>query len=308
MTHIFIINPDCAHSRLTDDLRERLSRISGLNYYVFTTRYAGYETEIVRKVLHFFRGEKLRFYCCGGSGTMRNMLNGFDDLSEAEVAFYPCGMTNDFLKMFGSDEKCFENIEELINGDVIKVDYIRSNFGVALNTISLGLDSEMEILMDDYRFLRIFSEPLPYSAAIVHAIFFSKQQSYDIEADGQLISGIATETIFGNGNILGGSLHFTDHSAVSDGKGGFMSAPKLSFGGKIKMFTALLKNRREYINQICSCGEFRKFSIRRTDGSEFMLNFDGELQSCTGRLEARIVHKGLKFVVPKGITGGDGDE
>lgn len=308
MTHIFIINPDCAHSRLTDDLRERLSRISGLNYYVFTTRYAGYETEIVRKVLHFFRGEKLRFYCCGGSGTMRNMLNGFDDLSEAEVAFYPCGMTNDFLKMFGSGEKRFEDIEELISGDVIKVDYIRSNFGVALNTISLGLDSEMEILMDDYRFLRIFSESLPYSAAIVHAIFFSKQQSYDIEADGQLISGIATETIFGNGNILGGSLHFTDHSAVSDGKGGFMSAPKLSFGGKIKMFMALLKNRREYINQICSCGEFRKFSIRRTDGSEFMLNFDGELQSCTGRLEARIVHKGLKFVVPKGITGGDGDE
>lgn len=305
---VISINPDCAHSRLTDDLRERLSRISGLNYYVFTTRYAGYETEIVRKVLHFFRGEKLRFYCCGGSGTMRNMLNGFDDLSEAEVAFYPCGMTNDFLKMFGSGEKRFENIEELISGDVIKVDYIRSNFGVALNTISLGLDSEMEILMDDYRFLRIFSEPLPYSAAIVHAIFFSKQQSYDIEADGQLISGIATETIFGNGNILGGSLHFTDHSAVSDGKGGFMSAPKLSFGGKIKMFMALLKNRREYINQICSCGEFRKFSIRRTDGSEFMLNFDGELQSCTGRLEARIVHKGLKFVVPKGITGGDGDE
>lgn len=308
MTHIFILNPDCAHSRLTDDLRERLSRISGLNYYVFTTRYAGYETEIVRKVLHFFRGEKLRFYCCGGSGTMRNMLCGFDDLSEAEVAFYPCGMTNDFLKMFGSGEKRFEDIEELINGDVIKVDYIRSNFGVALNTISLGLDSEMEILMDDYRFLRIFSESLPYSAAIVHAIFFSKQQSYDIEVDGQLISGIATETIFGNGNILGGSLHFTDHSAVSDGKGGFMSAPKLSFGGKIKMFTALLKNRREYINKICSCGEFRKFSIHRTDGSEFMLNFDGELQSCTGRLEAHIVHKGLKFVVPNGITGGDGDE
>jgi len=308
LTHIFIINPDCAHNYLTFDLRERLSRISGLNYYVFTTRYAGYETEIVRKVLHFFRGEKLRFYCCGGSGTMRNMLCGFDDLSEAEIAFFPCGMTNDFLKMFGSDEKRFEDIEELIDGDVIKVDYIKSNFGVALNTVSLGLDSETQLLMDDYRFLRIFSETLPYSAAIVHAIFFSKQHSYDIEIDGQLISGIFTEAVFGNGNVLGGNLHFADQGSVFDGKGGFMIAPKMSVGGKIKIFSALLKNRREYIERMCSCGGFLKFSIRRTDGSEFMMNFDGELQSCSGRFEARVIHKGLRFVVPKGITGGDSDE
>lgn len=308
MTHIFIINPDSAHSRLTEDLRERLSRISELNYYVFTTRYAGYETEIVRKVLHFFRGEKLRFYCCGGSGTMRNMLCGFDDLSEAEVAFFPCGMTNDFLKVFGRDAERFENIEELINGDVIKVDYIKSNFGAALNTISFGLDSETQLLMDDYRFLRIFGETLPYSAAIIHSIFFSKQQSFDIDIDGQLISGITTETIFGNGNILGGNLHFTEFSSAVDGKGGFLTAPKMSLGGKIKIFMALVKNKREYINKNCGCGEFRKISIRRTDGSQFMLNFDGELQSCTGRLEARIVQKGLKFVVPKGIKVGDGNE
>lgn len=203
MTHIFIINPDSAQSGLTADLRERLSRISGLKYYVFTTRYAGYEQELVRRALHFFRGEKLRFYCCGGSGTMRNMLCGFEDLSEAEIAFYPCGMTNDFLKMFGSYAERFRNISELINGDIIKVDYIKTNLGIALNTVSLGFDPEMSLRMGDYRFLRIFSESLPYTAAIAHSMFLSKQYSYDIEIDGQMISDVTSETIFGNGSTLG---------------------------------------------------------------------------------------------------------
>lgn len=87
-----------------------------------------------------------------------------------------------------------------------------------------------------------------------------------------------------------------------------MAAPQLSLNGKIKMFMSLIKSNREYINRTCRCGEFRDFSVRRTDGSQFMLNFDGELRSCIDRLEARIVHKGLRFVVPAGIKGGSGNE
>ena len=40
------------------------------------------------------------------------------------MAFYPCGLTNDFIKCFSGKEKRFHQIEELINGDVISVDYI----------------------------------------------------------------------------------------------------------------------------------------------------------------------------------------
>lgn len=53
------------------------------------------------------------------------------------MAFYPCGLTNDFIKCFSGKEKRFHQIEELINGDVISVDYIQTNGSVALNTLSL---------------------------------------------------------------------------------------------------------------------------------------------------------------------------
>lgn len=302
MTHIFIINPYSGQSSLADDLRDKLSRMNGLNYYVFNTRCAGYEKTLVGKVLHFFQGEKLRFYCCGGSGTMRNMLCGFDDLSEAEVAFFPCGMTNDFLKVFGSDAERFKDIEELINGDVINVDYIKTNCGYALNTISLGLDSEMVLLTDDYRSLQIFSDSLPYNAAIMHSILLSKQHSYEIEIDDKRYSGVTAETIFGNGNFLGGNLYFSDSDNVFDGRGGYLKSEKLNAVEEIKILGALIKRDMDYCRRKCRCGEFEHFRIRRTSGSFFMTNFDGELQKVDKVLEARIVRQGLQFVIPKGIT------
>ena len=64
---------------------------------------------------------------------MRNMLNGLDDFSNVEVAFFPCGMTNDFLKVLGGEEP-FKNIDALINGKTVPVDYIKTNYGVAINT------------------------------------------------------------------------------------------------------------------------------------------------------------------------------
>ena len=100
MVHIFIVNPYAGQKTFADDLRSKLEGMKGLNYFVFNTRYAGYEKEVIKKIQHIFEDEKLRFYCCGGSGTMRNMLNGFDNLENVEIAFFPCGLTNDFLKMF----------------------------------------------------------------------------------------------------------------------------------------------------------------------------------------------------------------
>ena len=121
MIHIFIVNPYAGEQTFADDLRAKLESIENLNYFVFNTRYAGYEKELVKKAYKIFEGEELRFYCCGGSGTMHNMLQGFDDLSKAEVAFYPCGLTNDYLKVFGKDMERFYDIEELINGEIMEI-------------------------------------------------------------------------------------------------------------------------------------------------------------------------------------------
>lgn len=308
MTHIFIINPFAGHLTFADDLRTKLAKVKNLDYFVFNTRYKGYETELVRKILHIFEGEKLRFYCCGGSGTMRNMLNGFDRLDDVEVAFFPCGLTNDFLKNFGKDETRFHDIEELINGDVIKVDYIKTNHGIALNSLSCGMDSNCLKKMSDFRIARFISKSLPYTLATLYSIFVSNVHEYEITLDGRPIEGKFAEIFIGNGCVFGGNMYFAESTCVNDGRAlacivdnrkGFMLLP----------FLLNLQNRRyakfaKYMQE----GGCSRVTIKRKSSSPFSINHDGDLINNVTVCEAEIIHKGLNLVVPKGVTVCEGAE
>ncbi|MCH5250346.1 MAG: hypothetical protein J1E98_10450 [Lachnospiraceae bacterium] len=297
MKHIFILNPYAGNTMFAENLREKLSQIKGLDYFVFITRYAGYETELVKKICHYFADEKLRFYCCGGSGTMRNMLNGFEDLSEAEVAFFPCGLTNDFIKCFGGKQKHFYRIEELINGDVISVDYIRTNEGVALNTLSMGMDSNYATKMESYRMASIFGKHIPYILALLYVILISKPQEYEIYIDGKKHEGRFTEILIGNGCVLGGSIRFIRKANVTDGKVVYMI---VNNKGLRPLVASLARKDYHGIQKYAELGLCESIRIRRKDGSPVVMNFDGELVQNVSDWEAQVVHKGLKFVVPKG--------
>lgn len=302
MIHIFIINPFAGEKTFADDLRTKLESVKNLDYFVFNTRYEGYETELVKKVLKIFEDEKLRFYCCGGSGTMRNMLNGFDDLSKAEVAFFPCGLTNDFLKMFGKDEERFHQIEELINGDVIEVDYIKTNHGVSLNTLSTGLDSNCLNKMDDYRMLRFLKRELPYTMATVYSAFVSRPYEYEIIIDGKDHSGKMAEIFIGNGRVFGGNLFLDKDTCINDGKAMTRIIGNKWGFGILSVLTVLTGKKYDQIPQKVDCGECRTVRIRRTDGEKFNINQDGNLIRDVEYCEAEIVHKGLHLVVPKGVS------
>ena len=301
MLHIFIINPFAGDKTFADDLRTKLSSIEGLDYFVFNTRYAGYETELVKKIQHIFEGEKLRFYCCGGSGTMRNMLNGFDDLSKVEIAFFPSGLTNDFLKMFGESEPRFHQIEELLYGDVVDIDYIKSNHGISLNTLSTGLDSNCLRKMDDFRILRLISKDLPYSAATVYSIFVSKTAEYELALNGEASSGKFAEIFVGNGSIFGGSLYFAERTCVNDGKAIYSIVGNKRGFGLLKVMLALTGKKYDKYPQLMNYGHCDKIKFRRVDGQPFSINQDGDLINDITECEAEIVHKGLHFVVPKGV-------
>ncbi len=301
MVHIFIINPFAGEKNFADNLREKLKEIKNLNYFVFNTRYRGYEAELVRKILHIFEGEELRFYCCGGSGTMRHILNGFDDLSKAEVAFFPCGLTNDFLKMFGKDEPRFSNIEELINGDVIKVDYIRTNHGVSLNTLSTGLDSNCVIKMNDFRIWRYLGNAMPYTLATLYSIFVSKTHEYEVWCDDELFAGRFAEIFMGNGCVFGGNMFFAENTGVNDGSGIFRLVGNKRGISMLNLLSALTGKKYDKHNSIMTCRDCKKIAFSRIDGEPFAINQDGDLIKDVTYCEAEIVHKGLNFVVPKGV-------
>ena len=284
-----------------EELREQLSTLTGLEYFVFNTRYEGYETTLVQKILKIFEGRKLRFYCCGGSGTMRKMLGGFDDLDTAEIAFYPCGLTNDFLKMFGKNKERFFDIKELIYGEVIEVDYIRTNHGIALNTLSTGLDSNCVDKMNDYRILRFINGNIPYTIATLYSIFISKTFEYEVTLDGVSYIDKFAEILVGNGCIFGGNMHFAESTSINDGKAIYRLAGNKRGFDIIPTLLALTQEKYHEFPQLMQCGDCGTVKIKRTDNSPFTINLDGDLIKNINVCEATVVHKGLHFVVPKGV-------
>lgn len=305
MLHIFIINPYAGDMTFANNLREKISKIPNLRYFIFNTRNVGYEREIVGKIQHFFPDEHLRFYCCGGSGTIRNMLNGFESFENVEIAYYPCGLTNDFLKVFGEEEKRFCELEELVYGEVVDIDYIKTNHGVALNTLSFGMDTDFNEKLKNWQILKAFGASVPYVLAMLHALVLTKPCDYVIQvgAEGDEKEQAITEFFFGNGFMLGGFLHFDDKADIRDGKGLCRYLRDRSGLGNIPIAKALMTSDQKKLaaySQIET--EFcERLTIRRKDGAPFGLSFDGEMVYDIISCEAEMVKQGLHMVVPKGV-------
>ena len=301
MTHIFIINPYAGQQTFANDLRTKLESYKDLDYFVFNTRYAGYETELVQKIEHIFEGEELRFYCCGGSGTMRNILNGISDLTKVEVAFFPCGLTNDFLYMFGKDEHRFYQLDELINGDVVEVDYIKTNHGISLNSLSTGLDSNCIEQMNKVRILRHINENLPYTLSVLYSIFISQTLEYEVTFNKQIYVGKFAEIFIGNGSRFGGNMFYAEDTCINDGKVFTRLSGNNRGFGLIGTLMAITRAQYEKYNSIMKCGEATHITLRRTNGKPFTINQDGDLVKNVTVCKAEVVHKGLRLVVPKGV-------
>ena len=305
MIHVFIVNPMAGRGDFAEKLRKKISEFKDIEYYIFDTRNAGYEGELINRIQHIFEDEKLRIYCCGGSGTIRNILNDIDNLDNVEVAFFPCGLSNDFLKVFPKNEqKRFSVLEELIYGDVIDVDYIRyNNKGIALNTFSMGIDSSLIECMEKYRFLNTIGNISPYLWALPVALLKSRTTKCEVTIGDKHYVDDFTEIFFGNGNVLGGSVCVYDEAIVNDGVGKYLllRADARRFWS-IPIAFNLIKKKYYKLKYIAEYGDAQCIYIRRINDGPIKYNVDGELLTFGGTVKLEMVKKGLHFVVPKGVT------
>lgn len=302
MVHIFIINANAGDESFSAGLRNHLAERKDIKYYILHTRRDQSETALAQEVLSLFEGEEIRIYSCGGSGTFRNIMAGVDDLSKVEFAFYPRGLTNDFLKTFGDNEKYFRDIDNLIDGKVTMIDYIKTNHGTALNTCSFGLDAVQVSKEIDYSAMIVLGKEIPFLLGFLAAVLRYSPFEIELEIDGVKRTGKFTEVILANGGVIGGALWFDENVDYTDGKGRLALIDNINFINRIRcLFTAAKKNLKG-LEKFGTMTYASKMSIKRTDGLPLAIDFDGELQKPQERWDVEIVHKGLKFVVPKEVA------
>ena len=142
MKHIFIINPAAGKGILQEKLENDISKITKANsidYEIIKTGSIGDAENIVRSVCSKNNGVPLRFYACGGDGTINEVINGISGFDNAEFAVIPIGTGNDFVKNFGA-LSCFLDVEAQIKGESVYIDSVKLNDRYAVNVVNMGFD------------------------------------------------------------------------------------------------------------------------------------------------------------------------
>ena len=109
MKHIFVVNPGAGKGMTAPELDTKLKELE-IEYEIYETVAAKDATRYVRERCE--SGEELRFYACGGDGTLKEVMEGTVGFSNASLSCYPVGSGNDFVKCFGGKER-FLNLEKL---------------------------------------------------------------------------------------------------------------------------------------------------------------------------------------------------
>lgn len=144
MKHIFIINPTAGKSDSRQkiyDMADSLRQKHGLDVQCILTKKQGHATELAKKLCE--TGETLRFYACGGDGTVNEVANGIIGYDNAAMTVIPVGTGNDFLKNFGDDMEKFRDAENLWDGPQFPMDAIDVNGRVALTIACSGIDARV---------------------------------------------------------------------------------------------------------------------------------------------------------------------
>ena len=144
MKHIFIINPTAGKTDSRQkiyDMAESLRQKHGLDVQCILTKKQGHATELAKKLCE--TGETLRFYACGGDGTVNEVANGIIGYDNAAMTVIPVGTGNDFLKNFGDDMEKFRDAENLWDGPQFPMDAIDVNGRIALTIACSGIDARV---------------------------------------------------------------------------------------------------------------------------------------------------------------------
>ena len=304
MKHYFITNPAAGKKDNCATLSEAIKLAcneKGVSYEIYETKGVFDATEFVKKTCEANAdGEPLRFYACGGDGTLSEVVSGAAEFDFASVGLIPKGTGNDFVRNFKNNELFFD-IAAQIDGEETTVDLISCNDTYAINMINIGFDCEVV-----KRMMKIKRSPLvPSKLAYIFglAMTFIKKPGVNVKVS---VDGKEEENkklllmTAANGCFCGGGFHSNPGAFLNDGKLNVLfikDVKRLRFLKLVPSYksgTHLVPENDDLLLNI-SCD-----SLELTFDGMQSISLDGEIREIDKKLTLGVKRAGLKFVVPKG--------
>lgn len=300
MKHIFIVNTVAGEKSCLDIVKEGITRCKKeIDYDIYTPHSSNDSISFIKKYLESHPDEEVRFYACGGDGTINKVATGIIGFSNASMSILPFGTGNDYVKYYGS-ANIFKNICNVINGEEKKVDIMRVNDKYALNSTHFGLDSVVAKTMNKLRRNILFGKKRAYPFAVVWGFITGMRNKCTVYADGEKLN---TDDILlctvSNGKYVGGSYLNAPNSLNDDGLLEVClvkPVPRLKFIGLIKYYVNGTHINNPKFNDIVVYRQAKKVVIDGPEG--FCVSIDGEIYQNT-RIEIENLHQQIRLIVPK---------
>ncbi len=296
MKHIFVINPAAGQGKVLDFIRPKIEEVCkkySLNCEIHVTERAGEGVEYVRNKAA--TGEEIRFYACGGDGTLYDVVNGAFGYKNAQVAVIPLGSGNDFIRLFGTKEE-FLNLDDQINGVPVEFDVIKCDDEIAINQCSMGMDAEVCAMQGKIKKLPLVTGEGAYYIGCLYAIIrkFKNKFTYSIDG-GEKKTKDCLFCFCGNSRWYGGGFMAAPLALPEDGLLDFVIVE--SRVSRPKLVTLLNKYKRgEHLDwDITEFTRGKKLVIHSDKPAA--VNVDGEIKYVTDT-SFEIIEKGITYVVP----------
>ncbi len=219
MRHIFIINPNAGKKDATAAIYEMADRLRdrhGLECTCMLTDRPGGATEMARRIAE--SGQEVRFYACGGDGTIHEVAQGIAGFANAAMTCIPCGTGNDFLKNFGPDAVKFADAENLWDGEVFPLDLIDCNGNICLTIACNGVDARVADSVHRYSGTPLLGGRGSYLASVVMNVLLRPiARKWEVIIDGVPQGGEFSLVSMCNGRYYGGGSTPVPEARMDDG-------------------------------------------------------------------------------------------
>ena len=301
MKHLFIVNPAARQGN-------RTSFATTLIQQAFERREAEYEIYITKapgdgaaKIAQDAQYEAdLRVYACGGDGTVNECAAACVGLPNVAMSVFPCGTGNDFVKIFGEEQKKFMSIGALVDGEISPMDIIKVNDRYSLNVSCIGLDSRIGAGVHDFDKVPVIGKGKgSYLLSTAVHVFKRITDQLTIRINGQVITGEVNTVTICNGTWYGGSFNPVPEARVDDGLLDVLVIHGVKRHKLSLLLTKYAKGRFRELPQYVNHYRTTKLVVEADD--DFIVNLDGECMT-TNRAEFKLIPGGLRFLHPKNLS------
>lgn len=297
MKHIYIVNPAAgkgqAATRIIPQIEAYFQAHPEIPFEIYVTKAKGDGRAYAESAAK--TGEPIRFYACGGDGTLYEVVNGAYKYPNVSVGILPLGSGNDFARIFGGSDKLLD-IGAQVHAGTRKFDLIDAGAHVAINQCSMGLDAEVCAKQAYFKKLPGVGGEFAYTMSLFYCLFRRLNSEFKIIVDDEkVVEGKMLFALCANSRWYGGGYKGAPKAVPDDGKLDFILVRKTV--GRLKLAGLVGKYKRgEHLSW-----DFTEFvrgkKLQILSKNPAAVNVDGECEYVT-ESTFRILPAALDVIMP----------